>query len=475
MENNELSFSDFGLDERVLESILGIGYSKPTPVQAAAIPVIMSGSDLLATAQTGTGKTAAFVIPIVDYLMKNEDRKGIRVLIISPTRELAMQIDQAIDGLSYHTGVSSVAIFGGSDKQEFDRQMSAIQRGVDILVATPGRLLQHLNLIYSDFSSVELLVLDEADKMLDMGFYNDIMKIVKEINEKHQTLMFSATMPPKIKEFASKILKPDAQSISFKLSQPAEGATQEVYVVYENQKLPLLLHILKTAEIDSLIIFTSSKLKADEFHALIVKNKINACVFHSDIEQEQRIELMRKFKNKEYKVLVATDILSRGIDIDNLSHVVNVDVPHDAEDYIHRIGRTARSGRTGTAITFVSEKDQRKFASIERLIGKTIPKMEVPEFIGQTPEYSPFQHKKRPDSKSGPGNNRKEKPGGFQKQKPQLNPDNVRKTKDKPRNFPPKQLNTKPDNGEVRKPDNRELRKPPVIIKKPKDNPDKKE
>lgn len=405
MQNSEISFSDFGLEESLIESIIGIGYNNPTPIQAAAIPVILAGKDLLATAQTGTGKTAAFVIPVVNHLLKSKEKPGIKALIISPTRELALQIDQAIDGLSYHTGVSSVAIFGGSDKQEFDRQMNAIQRGVDILVATPGRLLQHLNLSYSDVSSVEILVLDEADKMLDMGFFSDIIKIKNEILGERQTLMFSATMPQKIIDFARQILKPEFERVSFKLSQPAEGAKQAVYILHEDQKLKLLLHIIKHDEIESLIVFTSSKLKADEFHALMLKNNINAHVFHSDIDQDQRIDLMRKFKNKEFPILVATDILSRGIDIDNLSHVVNVDVPHDAEDYIHRIGRTARSGRTGVAITFVNERDQRKFASIEKLIGKTIPKTPLPEGLGSAPEYLPYQDKRRPPKRQGTNSN----------------------------------------------------------------------
>lgn len=405
----KIKFSDFPLAAVVLESIAALGFAHPTEIQQKSIPIMLEGKDMLGMAQTGTGKTAAFVIPLLHKIAQNPDAKGIKAIIITPTRELALQIDQTIDGLSYYTGVTSVAIFGGSDKGAFETQMAAIRRGVDILVATPGRLLQHLNLSYSDVSQVHTFIVDEADKMLDMGFHQDIIKIVKEIPADRQTVMFSATMPHKMRDLAREILKKGAETVSIQLSKPAEGVDQQIYVVHEDQKIPILLHLLATQEIDSMIIFSSSKLKTDEIHNRLVRAKMDAHVFHSDKSQEERMDLMRKFKNKEVKILVATDILSRGIDIDNLSHVVNFDVPYDAEDYIHRIGRTARSGRTGVAITIVSERDQYRFQQIEKLIGKELPKALVPEFLGPVPAYTTAR---KPSANfRGGGNSR----GGFKR------------------------------------------------------------
>lgn len=432
MSDQITSFSDFAIEPALLESILAIGFDTPTEIQKQAIPLILEGQDLIGMAQTGTGKTAAFVIPLLNKIMLAGASKGIQAMVITPTRELAVQIDQTIDGLSYFTGVTSVAVYGGSDKQAFEQQMAAIKRGADILVATPGRLQQHLNLFLPEFVNVKTLVLDEADKMLDMGFAPDILNIVKDLPAKRQTLMFSATMPAKIHDFARKILRPEAATIRLQLSKPAEGIDQRIYIVYDKQKVPLLLHIFEQEEVENLILFTSSKAKADEIYGLLKRKKLDVEVFHSDKSQEERMDLMRRFKNKEVRILVATDILSRGIDIDNLSHVFNFDIPHDAEDYIHRIGRTARSGKTGVAITLVGEREQYKLGQIEKLIGRELPKTEVPSFLGETPPYpmkrlqrhhappqdgnrKPFFNKnKRNDSPKNQGNpqrqNRKPKP-----------------------------------------------------------------
>lgn len=420
MENiHPTSFSEMNLVPALLEGIEGIGFSSPTPIQQQAIPVMLEGKDIIGSAQTGTGKTAAFVIPVINAIMQQPDKVGVKALIISPTRELAMQIDQTIEGLGYFTGVSSCAIYGGNNKNEWDKQMAAIKKNVDIVVATPGRLLMHGSLGYLNFQSVQMLVLDEADKMLDMGFYQDIVRIVGELPENRQTIMFSATMPPKIRELARKVMRTKPVEINLQVSQPAEGIDQQVYVLYENQKIPLIVHLLKNAEIENMVIFSASKLGADEVHKSLTKAGLNTRVIHSDRSQDERLDVLRQFKNKEFPILVATDILSRGIDIDNLSHVVNYNVPHDAEDYVHRIGRTARASKKGTAITFVDPKDQHRFMRIEQFLKREIPKIPLPDFLGEAPVYQPDRQRGRGgNSQHNGGQNRRPNTQNNHSQKP---------------------------------------------------------
>ncbi len=387
LSNNNLKFTDLDLDPELLDGILAIGFEETTPIQEQAIPIIQTGKDLIACAQTGTGKTAAFLIPTIDHLLQFKAGKT-RALIIVPTRELALQIDQNVDALSYFTGVSSVPVFGGNNKQNWDQQIFGIKNGADILIATPGRLLMHLSLGYVDFNELEVIILDEADKMLDMGFHADIVNIISRAPEKAQKLMFSATMPKKIRKLAKEILyEPD--EISLSLSKPAAGVTQSAYMLHEDQKIPMIEHLLATEEVESMIIFASSKLSVDRITRSLRKLKYPVEAIHSDKDQEDRQETLRKFKNRQFNILVGTDVLARGIDIDNLSHVLNYDCPHDAEDYVHRVGRTARASSTGAAITFITQRDAYRMVQIEELIEAEVPKPTPPEQIGETPTYNP--------------------------------------------------------------------------------------
>ncbi len=380
-----LKFTEFDLSYSVLDSILSLGFEEATPIQEEAIPLALDGKDLIACAQTGTGKTGAYLIPVIERL--SESPSGhIRALIIAPTRELAEQIDQNVDAMSYFTGVSSVVVIGGKDAGGFDRQKYAIQNGVDIVIATPGRLLTHMDLNYVDFSQVEFVILDEADKMLDMGFHADILKILKDVPENRQTLMFSATMPKRIRELAKQIQKEPIE-INFNLSKPAAGVAQRVFFAYDDQKIPLLQHIVETEEVESMLIFASSKVSVDEIHRKLDKLGYDVRAMHSDKTQEERQETLRLFKAKQFKIIVGTDVLARGIDIDNLSHVLNFDTPRDAEDYVHRVGRTARASATGKAITFVNPRDMRRLAGIESLIESEIPRGTLPDELGDGPEY----------------------------------------------------------------------------------------
>ncbi len=362
-------------------------YQSATPIQEAAIPAILEGKDVIACAQTGTGKTAAYLIPALQ-IVRQFQPGAIRALVISPTRELAFQIEQNLQAIGYYSGITSVAVYGGNDSRGWDTQRNAIQGGVDFIIATPGRFLMHLGLGYMDLSQVEIVILDEADKMLDMGFHADIMKIMEQLPKERQTLMFSATMPKKIRQLAHDVLREPVE-INFNLAKPAAGISQQAYCVYEDQKIPLLQHLIKTREIDSMIIFSSSKLKVDEIHRKLTKLGVEVRAMHSDKEQAERTETLSAFKNKQFKILVGTDVLARGIDVDNLSHVLNFDCPKDAEDYVHRVGRTARASRTGEAITFVDPRDFHRLSRIERLIEAPIPKPEMPEFLGETPVYDP--------------------------------------------------------------------------------------
>lgn len=383
-----LYFDELDLNDDVLDGITAMGFEKATPIQAAAIPPILEGKDVIGIAQTGTGKTAAFLVPTLNRLMAMEDRKGIGALIIVPTRELAVQIDQAVEGLSYYTGLSSMAIYGGGDGTSFTNEKRALTTGTDIIIATPGRMLSHINLGYVPLSNLPVLILDEADRMLDMGFYNDILRIINQTPETRQSLMFSATMPDKILSLTTQILK-NPVSVSIALSKPAEGVTQGAYMALGKQKIPLLEHILKADDWRSVIVFTSTKKSVGDITRELRRRKINARGISSDLEQKEREEVLLDFRNRKLPILVATNVVARGIDIDDIEMVVNFDVPRDAEDYVHRIGRTARASRKGTALTFISPDEQNQFFRIEQLIGQTVEKRQAPESIGETPPYAP--------------------------------------------------------------------------------------
>ncbi|WP_317193614.1 DEAD/DEAH box helicase [Adhaeribacter terrigena] len=382
-----VSFDSFDLHDDLLSGINAMGFKNATPVQQQAIPVILEKKDLIACAQTGTGKTGAYLIPLLDRI-SHAGHDHTSTLILVPTRELAKQIDDQVEGLSYFVSAQSIAIYGGSKGDSWDQQKKALTSGADIIVATPGRLIAHMNMGYVKFDQLEYLVLDEADKMLDMGFMDDIMRIVAELPKKRQTLLFSATMPPKIRDLAKKILNEPAE-ISLAVSKPAENIDQRFYFTYDSQKLPLLESLINGLEVSSMIVFTSRKSNVNSIVRSLQKLGFTAEGIQSDIEQDEREKVLLGFRNKKYQILVATDIMSRGIDIDNISHVVNFDMPQDAEDYIHRIGRTARAAATGTALTFVNEKDMYKIPRIERLIEKEVPKFDLPDFLGKGPEYDP--------------------------------------------------------------------------------------
>lgn len=389
-----MKFTELQLSENLLDGIEVLGFEETTPIQERTIPLILGHKDLIACAQTGTGKTAAFVIPIIERLMNRECEYS-RVLIIAPTRELVRQIDQNIEALSYYTGVSSVPIIGGKNMDQWDQQKFGIENGADVLIATPGRLMMHMALGYLTFDHIEMVVLDEADKMLDMGFYGDIIKIISKTPDARQTLLFSATMPRKIRDLAKKILHDNYEEVNINISKPAAGIDQQAFSVYDEQKIPLLEHLIREREVDSMIIFASSKVSVDKIADKLKRLNYQVEAIHSDKSQDERTETLRAFKNKQFRILVGTDVLARGIDVDNLSHVLNYDVPMDAEDYVHRVGRTARASSTGEAITFINPKDQRKFADIERLIEMEVPKPKVPEELGETPTYKPGKNRRR--------------------------------------------------------------------------------
>jgi ATP-dependent RNA helicase RhlE len=397
-----LTFHDFKFDPKLIDGLDAMGFSKATPIQEQAIPVILDNHDLIACAQTGTGKTAAYILPVLNKIIHAETRH-LNTLVIAPTRELAQQIDQQIEGFSYFLGVSSLPIYGGGDGATWDQQRKALEAGADIIIATPGRLIALLAAGTIKFDHLQHLILDEADRMLDMGFYDDIIKIIKYLPTERQTLLFSATMPPKIRMLASKILR-QPQEINIAIAKPAAGISQQAYVVFDHQKGAILKHVLKTVPWKSAIIFASTKETVKKLDTAFQRGGLPAKAFHSDLEQQEREEILRAFKNKQINMLIGTDVLSRGIDVEGISLVINWDVPPDPEDYVHRIGRTARAETTGTAVTLINEKDQRKFLSIENLIGDVIPKTPLPAELGESPVYNPEVKKKT-------GNFRKRKPG----------------------------------------------------------------
>ncbi len=339
-----MTFQDFNFDPKLTEGLESMGYNKPTPIQEKAIPAIMARKDLIACAQTGTGKTAAYLLPILNNIIHSEKRH-LNTLVIAPTRELAQQIDQQIEGFAYFLGVSSIPVYGGGDGAIWEQQKKALEAGVDIIIATPGRLMAQLASGVIKLDDVEHLVLDEADRMLDMGFYEDIIRIIKYLPAHRQTLLFSATMPPKIRALATRILK-NPEEINIAISKPAEGILQQAYVVYDEQKEKLINHIFKTGQYNSVLIFASTKENVKKLDRALQKIGIMAKAIHSDLEQVERENILREFKNKKLSILVGTDVLSRGIDVEGISLVINFDVPPDPEDYIHRIGRTARAATT---------------------------------------------------------------------------------------------------------------------------------
>lgn len=384
-----MKFSELQLNDSVLEALESMHFEECTPIQQESIPIILEGRDLIAVAQTGTGKTAAYLLPILNKLSEGRHPEdAINCIIMAPTRELVQQIDQQMEGFSYFLPVSSVAIYGGSDGMLFEQQKKSLALGADMVVATPGRLIAHLSLGYVDLSRVSYFILDEADRMLDMGFYDDIMQIVKALPKKRQTIMFSATMPAKIQQMAKSILNNPAE-IKLAVSKPADKIVQAAYICYENQKLGIIRSLFVEQTPERVIVFASSKIKVKEVAKALKIMHLNVGEMHSDLEQSQRDSVMHEFKVGRINILVATDIVSRGIDIDDIRLVINYDVPHDSEDYVHRIGRTARANNDGVAITFVNEKEQLKFNSIEKFLAKDIYKIPIPIELGSSPEYKP--------------------------------------------------------------------------------------
>ena len=405
-----MRFDEILTNDALLDGLDDMNFQECTPIQELGMPPVLAGRDLLAVAQTGTGKTAAYLLPIIECLVEDGyPTDCVNCVIMAPTRELAQQIDQQMEGFSYFVPVTSAPIYGGTDGEGYDRQRKSLKAGADVVIATPGRLLAHLSMGYVDLSKVSFFVLDEADRMLDMGFMDDIMQIVSRLPKERQTLLFSATMPPKIQALAKNLLN-DPVFVELAVSKPADKIKQSAYICYETQKLPILKSIFAKEVFRKVIIFSSSKLKVKELARVFRSMKMNVADMHSDLTQTMREEVMLKFKAGKINIIVATDILSRGIDIDDIELVINYDVPREAEDYVHRIGRTARANKDGRAITFVSEKEIGRLKTIERLLEKEIPKEEVDISLGETPHYTPnrirrnknvrFHRTKHSDAKS---------------------------------------------------------------------------
>ncbi len=400
-----MDFYDLDLSDNTLDAIDDMGWTSCTPIQENCIPEIIKGKDVLGIAQTGTGKTAAYLLPILSLLDEgNYPQDAINCVIMSPTRELAQQIDQAMQGFSYYMdNVSSVAVYGGNDGNRYEQESRGMKLGADLIIATPGRLISHITMGNIDFSKVSFFVLDEADRMLDMGFYEDILSITKHLPKDCQTIMFSATMPKRIEELAKTILK-DPVVIKLAINKPAEKIKQMACVCHENQKLGALKDIFKKYGKHRVIVFSSSKLKVKEINRSLKSRGINSGEMHSDLSQAQRDEVMYAFKSGQIDILVATDIVARGIDIDDISMVINYDVPHDTEDYVHRIGRTARADNDGIAITLVRGREVAKFMEIEKFIGREVEKIPLPPELGKAPEYKPMpEGRRRPQGKGRRG------------------------------------------------------------------------
>ncbi len=396
-----MKFEELNLSDNILDALYDMRFEDCTPIQKKCIPPILEGHDVLGVAQTGTGKTAAYLLPILSRLDEGEYPKdAVNCIVMSPTRELAQQIDQAMQGFSYYLpDVSSVAVYGGNDGNRYDQEMKSMRLGADVIIATPGRLISHISMGNIDLSKVSFFVLDEADRMLDMGFSEDIMKIASGLPKNCQTIMFSATMPKDIEKLAQNLLKNPVE-VKLAVSKPAEKIQQSAYICYETQKLKIIEDIFKAGDLKRVIIFSGSKMKVKQINQALQKLKINSGEMHSDLEQAERDDIMFKFKSGQIDVLVATDIVARGIDIDDIAMVINYDVPHDAEDYVHRIGRTARADRDGVAITFVNEDDMFAFHQIEKFLDKDIKKNPLPEGCGEGPEYTTSKRPGRSSAKS---------------------------------------------------------------------------
>lgn len=436
-------FTDFDFEDEILDALDAMRFEECTPIQEQTLQPLMDGRDLIGVAQTGTGKTAAYLLPVLNRLCRGgypED--SINCIIMAPTRELAQQIDRQLEGFTYFMQVSSVAVYGGNDGQRYQQELHGMSKGADIIVATPGRLISHINLGNIDLSKVSFFILDEADRMLDMGFYNDIMTIAKQLPKNRQTMLFSATMPEEIRRLAKDLLT-DPLQITLSIAKPADGITQQAYICYEKQKLGIINDIFNSESSERVILFASRKNKVKEISLTLKRHGFNVGEMHSDLSQSERDEIMFQYKSRKIDMIVATDILARGIDIDDIRIVINYDVPRDHDDYIHRIGRTARAGTKGRAITFVSEEDQEFFKRIEDFIEQEVPKIELPASLGQAPAYDP--KKKRDDKKRG----RKE--GGRQQRShgKRGNSNNKEKQNRKPVNNTPAEK--KPANGEKRK------------------------
>ena len=399
-----MTFEETYLNDNILDALYDMRFEEMTPIQEQCIPKILDGHDLIGVAQTGTGKTAAYLLPILSMLDDGGFPKdAVNCIIMSPTRELAQQIDQAMQGFGYYlNGVSSVAVYGGNDGNRFDQEMKGLKMGADVIIATPGRLLSHIRMGHVDLSRLSFFVLDEADRMLDMGFSDDILQIAKMLPKNHQTIMFSATMPNKIQQLARTLLYHPVE-VKIAVSKPAEKIQQSAYVCYEPQKLGIIRHLFKAGELKRVIIFSGKKEKVKDITRELKRMNINCAPMHSDLSQAERDDVMYRFKIGQVDVLVATDIVARGIDIDDILMVINYDVPHDVEDYVHRIGRTARAQRDGIAISFVSDQDIRYFSDIERFLEKEILKTPLPEGLGEGPEYKVVSPRKNSRGKGGRG------------------------------------------------------------------------
>ncbi len=394
-------FDEFDLNDDILDALYDMGFEKATPIQEQAIPIILDGKDLIACAQTGTGKTAAFSLPILNKLAL-APKNGVNTLIIVPTRELAIQIDQQIQGFAYYAGVNSLAVYGGGDGVDFSRQRAALSDNTDVIIATPGKLISHLNMGYVKFDQVQHFILDEADRMLDMGFFEDIQKIASFLPEKRQNLMFSATMPPKIRQLAKNVLR-NPEEISIAISKPSENVLQAAYLVHDDQKARLINSLIVDKPVyESIIVFSSTKRKVNHIMRALSGHGYNVEGISSDLEQKEREDVLLRFRSKKTRVLVATDVISRGIDIKDINIVINFDVPNDAEDYVHRVGRTARADSTGVALTLITEDEMLKFSKIEQLIEREIHKIPLPEEFGEAPVWNPKPPKKHYKKKFNP-------------------------------------------------------------------------
>lgn len=403
-----MRFDEFDLNYDVLDALDAMRFSECTPIQEQSIPLTLEGRDLIAVAQTGTGKTAAYLLPVLNRLADGEfPADAVNCIVMAPTRELAMQIDRQLDGFGYFLNISSAAIYGGTDGVTFAQQQRSLLEGADIVIATPGRLLAHLQMGKVDLSRVSFFILDEADRMLDMGFYNDIMTIAKQLPKERQTMLFSATMPQEIRKLAANILT-DPLQITLSLAKPAEGISQEAYICHEGQKMGIIKSIFENESTERVILFASRKSKVKDISIALKKRGFNVGEMHSDLGQAERDEIMFRYKSRKIDIIVATDILARGIDIDDIRIVINYDVPRDCDDYIHRVGRTARANTKGRAITFVSVEDQQYFKRIEEFMEQEVPKTALPEELGEAPEYAPNSGRSRGGKRGG---NRKEQGG----------------------------------------------------------------